>query len=39
MNGKLLELVESGRFVAEVVIRRCELENLVDYDSSFDLEE
>ena len=39
MNGKLLELVESGRLVAEIIVRRCELENLVDDDASFDLEE
>lgn len=39
MNGKLLELVESGGLIAEVIIRGCKLEDLVDYDSSIDLEE
>lgn len=39
MNEKLLELVESGGLVAKVIVRRCELEDLVDDDSSFDLEE
>ena len=39
MNGKLLELVESGRLVAEIIVRRRKLENLVDDDASFDLEE
>lgn len=39
MNVKLLEFVESCGLVAEVIVRRCELEDLVDNDSSFDLEE
>lgn len=39
MNKKLLELVEPCGFVTKIVVRRRELENFVDYDSSFNLEE